>query len=196
MKIRSFALALALAGAPALLAAQQTPAQGRADHRGGWNQQGGRQGGYLRYRQQLGLTDAQVSRLQSIDQRLQSQNAPLVQRMETARQQAGLPDFRTRRAQRGQDGQGMQGERRGQDGRAQRGERPKLTDEQRTAMRRFREQVKPVQEQLQRNRQAAMRDAQAVLTPQQRQQVQQLMQEHRGARGQRQPRGEGTRQRS
>jgi hypothetical protein len=190
MKIRTFALTLALAGAPVLLAAQQqAPSQGRGDQRSGWeNRRGGergeRQGGYqalLRYRQQLGLTDAQVSRLQSIEQRLRSQNAPLVQRIEAARQQAGLPDFRARRGQ-GEQGR-SRGERRGGQGRAQRGERPQLTEQQRQAMRRFREQVKPVQEQIQRNRQAALRDAQAVLTPQQRQQVQQLIQEHRGRRG-------------
>ena len=193
MKIRTFALTLALAGAPVLLAAQQqAPSQGRGDQRSGWEnrrggQRGERQGGYpalLRYRQQLGLTDAQVSRLQSIEQRLQSQNAPLVQRIEAARQQAGLPDFRARSGQRGQGEQSRaQGERRNGQGRAQRGERPQLTEQQRQAMQRFRQQVKPVQEQIQRNRQAALRDAQAVLTPQQRQQVQQLIQEHRGRRG-------------
>src|SRR5829696_6346099 len=107
MKIRTFALTLALAGAPVLLAAQQTPPQGRADQRGGWQDRRGglggeRQGGYqalLRYRQQLGLSDAQVSRLQSIQQRLQSQNAPLVERVEAARRQSGLPEFRARRGQ-------------------------------------------------------------------------------------------------
>jgi len=185
MKIRTFALTLALAGAPVLLAAQQTPPQGRADQRGGWQDRRGGQGGYqalLRYRQQLGLTDAQVSRLQSIQQRLQSQNAPLIQRINAARQQAGLPEFRTRRGQ-GEQGE-MRGQRRqGRGGRAQGGERPQLTEQQRQAMQRFRDQVKPVHEQMQRNRQAALRDAQAVLTPQQRQQVQQLIQEHRGRRG-------------
>ena len=45
MKIRTYAIALALAGAPVLLAAQQTVPQGRADQRGGW-EQGGRQGGH------------------------------------------------------------------------------------------------------------------------------------------------------
>jgi hypothetical protein len=202
MKIRTYAFALALAGAPVLLAAQQTAPQGRADQRGGWEdrrggEQGGRQGGYqalLRYRQQLGLSDAQVSRLQSIQQRLQSRNAPIVERVEAARRQAGLPEFRARRGQgeqgvqgqrgRGRGEQGTQGRRdRGQGGRAQGGQRPQLTDQQRQAMQRFREQVKPLHEQMLRNRQDALREAQAVLTPQQRQQVQQLIQEHRGRRG-------------
>ena len=200
MKIRTYAIALALAGAPVLLAAQQTPPQGRGDQHGAWQDRRGargeRQGGYqalLRYRQQLGLSDAQVSRLQSIQQRLQSRNAPIVERVEAARRQAGLPELRARR---GQGEQGMQGQRRrGQRGRAQAGERRQLTDQQRQAMQRFREQVKPLHEQMLRNRQEAMREAQAVLTPQQRQQVQQLIQERRGrdgdARGQRQGRRQG-----
>jgi len=187
MKIRTYAIALALAGAPVVLAAQQTTPQGRADQRGAWQDrrggrgmQGGRQGreqALLRYRQQLGLTDAQVSRLQSIHQRLESRNQPIVQRIDAARRQAGLPDFRARRGEGGQQRQRAM--------HRQRGERPQLTDQQREAVRRFREQVKPLQEQLRQNRQEAMREAQAVLTPQQRQQVQQLIREHRGQRGQR-----------
>ena len=214
MKIRTYAIALALAGAPVLLAAQQTPPQGRGDQHGAWQDRRGargeRQGGYqalLRYRQQLGLSDAQVSRLQAIQQRLQSRNAPIVERVEAARRQAGLPELRTRRGQgeqgmrgqrrRGRGEQGMEGQR-GRRGRAQAGERRQLTDQQRQAVQRFREQVKPLHEQMLRNRQEALREAQAVLTPQQRQQVQQLIQEHRGrrgrdgdARGQRQGRRQG-----
>jgi hypothetical protein len=184
MKIRTYAIALALAGAPVVLAAQQTAPQGRADQHGAWQgrrgMQGERQGGYqalLRYRQQLGLSDAQVSRLQSIEQRMQSRNEPIVQRIDAARRQAGLPDFRARR---GEDGQQQRAMRRQRDG-----ERPQLTDQQREAFRRFREQTKSLQEQLRQNRQEAMRDAQAVLTPQQRTQVRQLIREHRGQRGKR-----------
>ena len=186
MKIRTYAIALALAGAPVLLAAQQTPQQGRGEDRGAWQDRRGgrgmrgeRQGGHealLRYRQQLGLSDAQVSRLQSIHQRLQSRNESIVQRIDAARRQAGLPDLRARR---GEGGQGQQRAMRGRE----RGERPQLTEQQREAFRRFREQVRPLQEQLRQNRQEAMREAQAVLTPQQRQQVQQLIREHRGQRG-------------
>src|SRR3712207_2331904 len=122
MKIRTYAMALALAATPALVAAQEqtTPRQGhgeqhgmRQHRRGGIDgQRGPRQGGYqqlLRYRQQLGLTDAQVSRLQAIRQRLESQNAPIVQRVEAARRQAGLPELRARRGERGPRGEGMQG---------------------------------------------------------------------------------------
>jgi hypothetical protein len=209
MKIRTYAIALAMAGAPVLLAAQQTPPQGRAEGRGGWGQhEGARQGGHqalLRYRQQLGLSDAQVSRLQSIHQRLQSQNAPIVERIEAARRQAGLPELRARRGEgergmrgqrrRGEGEHGMHGERRREGGRA-RGDRPQLTEQQRQAMQRFREQVRPLHQQMLQNRQAAMRDAQAVLTPQQRQQVQQLIQEHRGRRGDARGQRQGRRQRT
>lgn len=194
MKIRTFAAALALAGAPALLSAQQDAPRDRAGQhqqgewqgrRGGWDQQGpGREQALLRYRQQLGLTDAQVSRLQAIRQRLQSQNAPIVQRIEAARRQAGLPEFRREqgqqgqqrgfRRQRGQQRQGEQGQAR---------ERRQLTDQQREAFQRFREQVRPLQEQLRQNRQSAMREAQSVLTDRQREQVRQLIQQHRGQRG-------------
>jgi len=191
MKIRTYAVALALAAAPGLLAAQQTTPQGRGEQhgmghgrRGGFDGQRGGQA-LLRYRQQLNLTDAQVQRLQTIHQRLEQRNAPIVQRIDAARRQAGLPELRARRGERGQRGEGMQGRRQRGEGRAQRGERPQLTDQQRQAFQRFREQVKPMHEEMMRNRQEAMREAQAVLTPQQREQVQQLVREHRGQRGRR-----------
>jgi len=193
MKIRTFAVALALAGAPALLSAQQDAPRPRAEQRqgaeghgrrGGWDRDGrqGREQALLRFRQQLGLTDAQVSRLQAIHQRLEQQNAPIVQRIDAARRQAGLPEMRRGRGERGQ----QRGFRRQQGAQGQQGqarERRQLTDEQRQAIQRFREQVRPLTEQLRQNRQSAMREAQSVLTEQQRQQVRQLIQEHRGQRG-------------
>ena len=197
MKIRTFAVAIALAGTPAVLAAQQTPAP-RGDHaghgqlrgaRGGFGE--GRERGALRallaHRQQLNLTDAQVSRLTAISQRLESQNAPLMQRLQTLRQQSGLPERRAFR--RAGQGQGQQGQWQGQQGRQrQRGERPQLTEQQRQAMQQFRQQAQPIMQQIRQNTQAAMREGQAVLTQQQRQQIQQLMQQRRGERG---GRGEG-----
>jgi hypothetical protein len=189
MKIRTFAVALALAGAPALLSAQQETPRDRAGQHQPGEWQGRRRGGFdgqrqrgeqalLRYRQQLGLTDAQVSRLQAIHQRLQQQNAPIMQRIEAARQQAGLPDFRR---ERGQAGQQRAMRRQRQDG--EQGQRPQLTEQQRQAFQRFREQVRPLQEQLRQNRQAAMRETQSVLTERQREQVRQLIQQHRGRHG-------------
>lgn len=185
MKIRTFAAALVLAGAPALLSAQQQTAP-RGEHRGEWQERRGGQGGYqglMRFRQQLGLSDAQVSRLQGIQQRLQQRNAPVVQRIDAARRQAGLPEIR-----RGERGEGRKGPRamRGQRGGRGQGEaRPQLTEQQREAFRRFREQVRPLHEQLRQNGQAAMQETRSVLTEQQRAQVQQLMQERRGQRGRR-----------
>lgn len=180
MKIRTFAAVLVMAVAPALLAAQQTPPQvDRAPQRGEWRR-GGQDGqGLIRFRQQLGLSDAQVSRLQAIQQRTQQRNAPIMQRIDAARRQAGLPEIRRR----GEGGEGQQRAMRG--GRGRDGARPQLTEQQRQAFQRFREQVRPLHEQLRQNRQSAMQEARSVLTEQQRQQVQQLMQEHRGQRGRR-----------
>ena len=180
MKIRSFAAALALAAAPGLLAAQQTqPAQAHARH-GGWQhgQRGEHRGGIqalISRRDQLHLTAAQVSRLQSIQQRLESQDRPLQDRMRALFQQSGLPDFRARRAERGVQGQGQ----------GQRARRPQLTEQQRQALRRVREQAKPIREQMRQNHQAALREVQAVLTPAQKQQVQQWRQQHQHRRGER-----------
>lgn len=183
MKIRTFAAVLVMAGAPALLAAQQTPPQvDRAPQRGEWRR-GGQDGqGLIRFRQQLGLSDAQVSRLQAIQQRTQQRNAPIMQRIDAARRQAGLPEIRRR----GEGGEGQQRAMRGRrGGRGRDGARPQLTEQQRQAFQRFREQVRPLHEQLRQNRQSAMQEARSVLTEQQRQQVQRLMQEHRGQRGRR-----------
>lgn len=183
MKIRTFAAVLVMAGAPALLAAQQTPPQvDRAPQRGEWRR-GGQDGqGLIRFRQQLGLSDAQVSRLQAIQQRTQQRNAPIMQRIDAARRQAGLPEIRRR----GEGGEGQQRAMRGRrGGRGRDGARPQLTEQQRQAFQRFREQVRPLHEQLRQNRQSAMQEARSVLTEQQRQQVQRLMQEHRGKRGRR-----------
>lgn len=197
MKLHTFAIALAVAGAPAVLSAQQqqpAPAQGAHARHGAWAQRGERRGGgalqaLLAHRQELGLTDAQVSRLTAINQRLQSQNQPLMERTRQAYQQAGLPDFRARRQQaRAQGQQGTQHQ------------RPQLTDAQKAAFKRVREQVKPLRQQMRQNTEAAVRDAKTVLTADQQAKIQQYMKAHRhergqgrrghrGARGQQQPAG-------
>jgi Spy/CpxP family protein refolding chaperone len=108
MNTRTFALALALSGAalPAL-AQQTTPAapQQAAPH--ARHEHGGRMGhgrgmGHgspmamlIQHRQDLGLTENQVSRLQAVGQRLQAQRQPLVTRLralrpDSARRAAGL----------------------------------------------------------------------------------------------------------
>jgi predicted transglutaminase-like cysteine proteinase len=191
MKILSFALALALAGAPAVLAAQTgQPQQGQQ----GWHQHGERQGQrgerrgrnplamLIAHRQQLNLTDAQVSQLQAIRQRLEAQNRPLMERVRSLRQQAGLPDFRRERREQGQ-GQ-AEGQEQG------RRERPQLTPEQRQAMQRLRPQLQPIMQQLRANNQAAMKEVQSVLTDAQKQQIRQFMRQrgHGRERGERQGR--------
>ncbi|HET6228988.1 MAG TPA: Spy/CpxP family protein refolding chaperone [Longimicrobiaceae bacterium] len=172
MKIRSFALGLALVGAPLSLHAQQAsaPAQGREAHgqhaRGGRGegQQGPRQSPIQRLianRQQLSLTDAQVQRLQGIEQGLQSRNQPIMERMRAMRQQAGLPE-------RGQGG-------------AQ-GQRPQLTEQQRAALKQSREQMRPLMKQMRDNNKAAMEQVKSVLTSAQKDQVKALHRQERGNR--------------
>src|SRR6476620_11021960 len=180
MKIRTFAAALALAGTPAIVAAQQTqaPAAGQHEghgqrqggHRGRWQQGGERRGGIqglIARKDQLHLTSDQVSRLQGIQQRLESQNRPLQERMRALFQQSGLPDFHAQRREGQRQGGQAQGQRR------ERGQRPQLTEQQRQQLRQLREQSKPIRDQLRQNQQAAMRDVQAILTPAQKQQLQQ-----------------------
>ena len=182
MKIRTFALAMTLLAAPAALAAQVAPpATPRAEDgrqhreremrrergpRAGMERRArgeGRQlrnpiAGMLERRQQLNLSADQVNRLQAIQSRLESQNRPLVERMQALRGQPG-------------DRPGARG-----------GE---LTPEQRAQIERTREQFRPIAEQLRENRQTAMRDAVAVLTDAQRQQIRQFHREHGERRGMR-----------
>jgi Spy/CpxP family protein refolding chaperone len=186
MKIRTFAIALAVAGAPAALAAQQNPppappAHGQHGEHGGpmgMRRPGGPRGGVeglIARRQELGLTDAQVQRLQAIQQRAESQTRPLFDRLRALREQTpGLPQMRGPRPQPGQNAQPGQ--------RPARPARPQLTDEQKQALQKLREQSKPIFDQLRQNREATMRDVQSVLTDQQKQKLQQWRSEHRGQR--------------
>jgi hypothetical protein len=189
MKIRSFAIALALTGAPAVLAAQQGTAPAAGQHQHARGQRGERQGrvqALLAHRQELKLTDGQVQRLTAIGQRLQQRNAALQQRMRALFQQSGLPDFRARREQR-QQGHPAQ--------------RPQLTDQQRQAIRHLREQARPLREQMRQNQRAAVQEAKGVLTQQQQDQIKQYARQHRGQRhgrheGRRGERGQGRPQRA
>jgi predicted transglutaminase-like cysteine proteinase len=102
MNTRTFALALALSGAalPALAQQTQAPPQGRHEHgaRAG-HARGERRGSpiarLIARRQDLALTDQQVSRLQAVEQRLQAQRQPLAARLralrpDSARRAAGV----------------------------------------------------------------------------------------------------------
>lgn len=188
MKIRTIAMALAVAGTPALLAAQQgtPPPQGQphAEHARGMRGKGHPRGGVealIARRQELNLTDAQVQRLTAIQQRVESQNRVLGERLRAQRQASGLPDFRPQPGQRAIPGQSQDPEAM----RARRGQRPQLTDAQREQLRRFHEQAKPTMDEMRTNMQSAMREVQGVLTEQQRTQIQQWHREHGGRRGRR-----------
>jgi hypothetical protein len=162
MKIRSFALALAVLAAPAPLLAQDRDAP-RPEHRPGLEQRGpGRRNPVerlLRRREQLNLSADQVRRLEAIQQRVESQNRPLIERL-----------------------QALHG-----NGPRQRVRRGELTEQQRAELRaqaeRIREQARPTREQLRQNLDAARREVEAVLTDAQKQQIRQWAQERGNRRG-------------
>ena len=206
MKIRSIALVLALAAAPVTALAQDSvPAprqeqpgreglhphrEGMEGRRGMRGRRGGERGrmgpgmrgrmggqgmrgrmgpgmrrpgqqgmrGLIEQRQRLNLSGDQLSRLRAIEQRTETQNRALVERLRTLRENA-VPGLRERR---------------------ERGERQPLTEEQRTALERAREQARPLAEQMRTNLEAARREGEAVLTEQQRAELQKLREEHRG----------------
>lgn len=175
---RPLALIALLSAAPIALQAQEP-----APHPGGHGQhhgpmQAGRMDPFARLlekRQELGLTAQQVSQIEAIRTRLQAQNQPLMEQMQAARRQAGLPE-------RAADARG--------------GERPRLTEEQRTAMRQMRDRMAPLHEQVRTNTRAAMEQVHGLLTEQQRTQVRQWHREQRGgARGRRGGRGQHGRHR-
>jgi hypothetical protein len=169
MKLHSFAALVALAVAPAALAAQQNSPEGQRARPGGAPMFQA----LINHRQQLELSDAQVERLRGISQRLESRNAPLQARARDLFERAGLGELRARNAPNGRGMRGGRGQRGG------RGARPQLTEQQRQALQRVHEQLIPIRRQMMDNRIAAMREAQDLLTPQQRQQVQRVMRQHR-----------------
>jgi len=190
-------VAAALLAAPVSAAAQtaQPPAahgeHARAGERGAFRGPGGNPvRRLLAQRERLSLTDAQVQRLEAIDRDLQARNAPLRQQMASL-----FPE----RAQRGERPRGArpQGERRVRPDSARRAERraqrPQPTEEQRQRMQQRRQQMEPIVQQLRQNAEAALTQARGVLTAEQQQQVQRLMEQRRGERGERAPRRERPR---
>ncbi|MBA2670388.1 MAG: hypothetical protein H0U67_08470 [Gemmatimonadetes bacterium] len=170
----------------------------------------------LGQRAALGLTDAQVTRLQAIGQRLQEQNAPLLEQMRASgaaqgasssgqrqpmMQRAPAEQRDSMRARMQRDQQNMTPEQRQQ----MRERMRNMTPEQRAAMRsqmqdrragargeggsrgarQVPEELRPVMEQLRANQQAAMQEAQAVLTPEQQTRFRELAQQRRGQMGER-----------
>ncbi|HEU0052777.1 MAG TPA: hypothetical protein VFQ39_06355 [Longimicrobium sp.] len=163
MKIRSFALAAALLAAPVPMLAQTQQPAPRAERqhrehgdrmRGEGRQMRSPLQGLIERRQQLNLTDDQVRRLTAVQQRLETENRPLLDQL---------------RGLRGPDG-------------ARPRERGELTQEQRQQLRAQREQIRerarPVAEKLRANRESAMREVQSILTDAQKQQLRQFRQEH------------------
>jgi len=170
-----------LAAAPA--AAQQNGRPGADSVRGGRWEQGGRQHRpafqrLLAHRQELQLTDAQVTRLQEIGRRLEERNRPI-----RAQLQAQHEQFKAQR----------------------RAQMERLTPEQRRdTLRRLREEghrreipqaMRAPMEQMRANIRAAMEEAQGVLNAQQKERARQLMQEARRNRGDRMQGRDGHRRR-
>lgn len=106
----------------------------------------------LRHRDQLGLTDAQVARLQALDARMEERNRPLVERL-----------LEMRRAHRG--------ERRDR-------ERP-LTEEERREMRRRKEQARPLMREIRQNNREAMSQVGEILTEEQKTRLREIIRERR-----------------
>jgi len=171
-----------LAAAPA---AAQTGRAGADSARGGRWEHGGKHHrpafqGLLAYRQELQLTDAQVTRLQEIGRRLEERNGPI-----RAQLQAQHEQFKAQR----------------------RAQMERLTPEQRRdTLRRLREEgqrrhrevpqaMRAPMEQMRANIRAAMEEAQGVLNAQQKERARQLMREARQARGGRMHGEDGHRRR-
>lgn len=173
------ALALVTA-APA--AAQQNGRPGADSVRGGRWEQGARHRpafqGLLAIRQELQLTDAQVTRLQEIGRRLEERNRPLRAQLAAHHEQ-----FKAQR----------------------RAQMERLTPEQRRdTLRRLRDEghrrevpqaMRAPMEQMRANIRAAMEEAQGVLNAQQKERARQLMQEARRNRGDRMQGQDGGRRR-
>jgi Spy/CpxP family protein refolding chaperone len=133
----------ALAVAPLALEAQTPGAQHEHAARGGHAF-----GMIIGQRAQLGLTDDQVARIEAIGQRLQVQNAPLLEQLRAA---------------------GMQGH--------AGGERPRMTPEQREEMRQRHQSMTPEQREQMRARMQEQRQRGQQMTPEQREQMRARMQQ-------------------
>ena len=154
---------LAAAPAPALLAqGQGAPGAAHQQHGDRQQRQGSRPSpvaALLEHRAELKLTDAQVSRLQTIERDLAQKNEPLRRQLEAARPQ---------RAQ---------------------GDQERPSEEERQAMRARMEQLRPQMQQLRQNQQAAMEQVRTVLTDEQEQAARRYLRGPRGERGERGERG-------
>lgn len=152
MHVRKFILVLALLLAPAPLVAQERP------HPEGHPrpmlaeamERRGPLAALLRDREALGLTPAQVTQIEAIQQRLLERNRPLVEQLLRLRQSAGDPP-RVRPQE--------------------------MTPEQRQAWERRVEQARPIMRQIHENNRQAMQEVGTVLTEQQKQQIRERIRE-------------------
>jgi len=138
---------------------------------------------WLELSDELDLTEDQVARLGAIRERLQTENATHLQRIETVRDELGLPEFRP--------GEGAHARRirpRDED-RPREPERPRMSDEDRQKMRDFMDRTRDDRRAIMDNSRDAMEDARDVLTDEQRDLLRDRMRARRGERGERGMRG-------
>lgn len=149
IKIRGLLLVLALLATPAALEGQR-PAPGEAEH--GGRMRHGPVEMLLRERERLGLDAQQVARLEEIDRRMQERNGPVVARLVEMRRQlrAEFP-----------------------------GPFEEMAPEQREQFRRRLREAHPLLKEIRQNNDAAMREVGELLTPPQKEQVRELLREHR-----------------
>lgn len=129
---------------------------------------------WIELKDELNLTEDQVVRLQAIGARLESDNAPHLERIEALREELGLPAFRR--------GEGPRGRR-------DEGERPRMSDEERQIMRAFMDRARDDMRAVGDNSRHAMGEARDVLTDAQRETLRARMRSQRGERGERGMRG-------
>ncbi len=188
--IYSIGLLAALAVAPIALEAQ-TPRAPGAQQQAERRADGAAPGVLLRHRSELGLTAEQVSRLEAIQQRLQQQNAPLIEQLRAAgvwqerrapgEARSGEPGRMTpeQREQMRQRMQSMTPEQR-EAMRRQMQERRQGGEAGRRAERQIPAELQPVAEQIRENRRTAVQEARAVLTAEQQTRLRELVQQRRG----------------
>lgn len=188
-KTTGLLLAAALAAAPLSLDAQRPDAPAhRGSHGGMMRGPGVALTEMLREHAEPALSADQVARLEAIEAELRARNEPLRQQLQALRPEGARAE-RPRMSE--------------EERRAMRegGERPRMTDEQRAAMRAQMDQVRPIARQMADNARSAMERAREVLTAEQRASLERRMQERRsemrerrgerGGRGMRAaPRGE------
>jgi hypothetical protein len=144
---------------------------------------------WLELRDELSLTQDQVTRLETIREELRSENAAHLRRIREVREELGLPDVHF-----GERDPRAEGER----GEAER-PRERMSGEDREAMRAFMDRIRGDMDAIRHNTRDAMEQARDVLTEEQRELARERMRaemrERRGERGkrdrgERRPRGE------